>query len=314
MNNPTVVPSGPTSEAVDALIAALQTASFSPEQNNVLRKLDHLVHALRVSGHLAALTTDQVKVIVYALFAAGHLKTASLVAPEGASPTYDQEGLVTIHNADFMTDPRFQKAYRRGMLAGGVQCDIHWRVHVAIWAASQALQLPGDFVECGVNHGFMSSAIMQYLDWNTVNRRFFLLDTFQGLDERFISDAEKAEGKSSASHGYTECFEVARKNFEEFRNVVLIRGAIPLTLPQVDSDRICYLHIDMNCVPPEIAALEYFWDKLVPGAIVLLDDYDAFSHHHQKQAMDRFAASRSVQILSLPTGQGMMLKPLGKLD
>lgn len=298
-----------TAESVDALIAALAgTPSLLAEQNHLLRKLDHLVHALRMSGHLAALTPDQVKSIIYALYAAGHLRTATPSAPEGALPTYDQEGLLTIHNADFMNEPRFRKAYDRGVLSGAIDYQIHWRVHVGLWAASQALRLPGDYIECGVHRGFLSSAIMDYLDWNALDKRFFLLDTFQGLDDRFISDDEKAQGKSSSYRGYTECFEETRKNFEEFRNVVLIRGPVPLTLPEVDSDRVCYLHLDMNCVPPEVAALEYFWDKLVPGALVLLDDYGAFSHHLQKHAMDAFAEKRGAQILSLPTGQGIILK------
>jgi hypothetical protein len=29
----------------------------------------------------------------------------------------------------------------------------------------------------------------------------------------------------------------------------------------------------MNIVVPELAAIEYFWDRLVPGAVVVLDDY-----------------------------------------
>jgi hypothetical protein len=38
----------------------------------------------------------------------------------------------------------------------------------------------GDFVECGVNAGFVSSAIMKKLQWNTLGRRFYLIDTFTG--------------------------------------------------------------------------------------------------------------------------------------
>jgi hypothetical protein len=42
--------------------------------------------------------------------------------------------------------------------------------------------------------------------------------------------------------------------------------------------------------------------------MVLLDDYGCFSHHFQKRAIDGFAAERAVQVLSLPTGQGLILK------
>jgi hypothetical protein len=37
--------------------------------------------------------------------------------------------------------------------------------------------------------------------------------------------------------------------------------------------QVAYLSIDMNNATPEIAAANYFWDKLQPGAPILLDDY-----------------------------------------
>jgi hypothetical protein len=41
----------------------------------------------------------------------------------------------------------------------------------------------------------------------------------------------------------------------------------------------------------------------------LLDDYAYHGYRQQKLGMDRFAASRGVQVLSLPTGQGLLIKP-----
>ena len=29
----------------------------------------------------------------------------------------------------------------------------------------------------------------------------------------------------------------------------------------------------MNCAAPELAAAEFFWDRLTTGAVVVLDDY-----------------------------------------
>jgi len=94
---------------------------------------------------------------------------------------YVQDGLSTVHPARFRCDPEFRSAYHRGVEASqGVDPQFEWRVHTALWAAESALRVPGDFVECGVNAGFMSSAIMQRLNWNTVERRFYLIDTFAG--------------------------------------------------------------------------------------------------------------------------------------
>jgi hypothetical protein len=55
---------------------------------------------------------------------------------------------------------------------------------------------------------------------------------------------------------------------------------------------------------PEIAAAEHFWDRLVPGGIIVLDDYGWRKQINQKIAFDRFADARKINVLSLPTGQG----------
>ena len=138
---------------------------------------------------------------------------------ELADRTYDADGLATVHNADFQGDPAFLRAYARGMQAAESDYGWRWRIHVGLWAASSAIRLPGDFVECGVNRGFMSSAIMEHLDWSARGRTFFLLDTFTGLDERYLSDAEREKGalrtneKAIASGFYTTDVERVRANF-----------------------------------------------------------------------------------------------------
>ena len=64
----------------------------------------------------------------------------------------------------------------------------------------------------------------------------------------------------------------------------------------------------MNCALPERAALEFFWDTLSRGAIVLLDDYGYRGHECQREAIDEAAREKDVQVLSLPTGQGLIIK------
>jgi len=229
-------------------------------------------------------------------------------------PVYDRDGLRSEHNHEFIDDPAFVAAYRRGVRAVGDTYRIEWRLHTALWAASCARKLEGDFVECGVNRGFMSSAIMHYLDWNSCDRTFYLCDTFQGLDPRFVSDEDKMGGALETNEKwlrngfYTTNFDGVRKNFAKWRNVRFIVGSIPETLPQIDAKRVAYLHLDLNCSPPEVATLDYLWARLSPGAIVLLDDYAYRGYAAQKHAMDAFAAKIGVSVLSLPTGQGLIVK------
>jgi hypothetical protein len=239
-------------------------------------------------------------------------RKASILAIPGA---YVQDGLISIHNHEFMDDPAFAKAYLRGVKAAGTDYRWHWRVHVGLWAASVAKVLPGDFVECGVNAGFMSSSIMEHLAWNSLDKTFYLLDTFAGLDPRYVSEAERAEGimehnaKLLESRFYVIDPEAVARNFSEWPSARIVKGSIPETLGQVAAERVAFLHIDLNCAPPEVAALEHFWDRLVPGAPVLLDDYAYWGYRQQKLAMDALAARLGVSIASLPTGQGLLLRP-----
>jgi hypothetical protein len=229
------------------------------------------------------------------------------------APVFDFDGLWNdprvIHNHDFLTDPRFIRAYRRGIKAQGEDQKYYWRVHVALWCASLAAKLPGDFVECGVWKGFLSSAIMDYLDWNSLSKKFFLFDTWCGIDESQVTDAEKR--RLCLDHhrsNYVPNFAQAKANFQEYHNVIITKGSVPATLRQVDIPRVAYLSIDMNNVTPELAAAEFFWDRIVPGGVVLLDDYGFVTYEEQKKGFNAFAKTKGVEILALPTGQGLMVK------
>jgi hypothetical protein len=227
---------------------------------------------------------------------------------------YQQDGLTSVHNHDFMQDQDFLSAYARGVKATGVDYKWHWRVHIGLWAAKTVVNKSGDFVECGVNAGFMSSSIMHALNWDSLNKTFFLLDTFNGLSESQVSKEELEDGileknaKLIANKFYVTSSDQARKNFSEWNNIKIIEGLIPDTLGEVNSSQISFLHIDYNCAPPEVAALRYLWPKLVSGAVVLLDDYAYTGYHHQKAAMDVFAKEYGIAIASLPTGQGLFFK------
>lgn len=228
---------------------------------------------------------------------------------------YDQDGLKSIHNNEFMENDEFVSAYKRGIQAAGTDYNWHWRVHIGLWAARHCFHLDGDYVECGVNAGFMSSAIMHYLDWDGAGRKFYLLDTFSGIDNKYITDEERVDGileknKDLLDNGfYIKDVDEVRKNFSQWKNCKIIIGSIPDTLNEIKSKKVAFLHIDMNCAPPEIEAIKFLWPKIVQGGMVLLDDYAYAGYHHQKYAMDEFAKSKGVEIVSLPTGQGMLVKP-----
>jgi O-methyltransferase len=238
-----------------------------------------------------------------------HLRTR---VPMGTMPTFAGDSLVSWHNVEFLDDPAFRRAVELGNARQSWDrtYDVRWRYHVILWAAWRAARMEGDFVECGVNRGGFSRAVVDYVDFGHLDKTFYLMDTFDGLDESTITPEERAMGVSRAKFAkYTDCFADVQDAFRAFPNVVLVRGSIPETLPRVVPAKVSYLSIDMNVVLPEIAAAEHFWDRLVSGAVIILDDYGHAPHVLQKRAFDAFAAERGAQVLLLPTGQGLLFKP-----
>jgi len=225
-----------------------------------------------------------------------------------ARGAYFQDGLLTVHNSDFRSDRKFREAYGLGKetRSWGRQ-DVEWRAYVCCWAAWSVREKPGDFVECGVNRGGLSRAVMHYIDFERLEKRFWLLDTFEGLPEHLISAEERLLGIHPG--GYRPCYEDVTNTFSAIPGAQIVRGIVPDTLAQVTASELCYLSLDMNNAAPEIAAAEHFWDRLVSGGIIVLDDYGWAKQINQKIAFDDFADRRGVKVLALPTGQGLIVKP-----
>jgi hypothetical protein len=230
--------------------------------------------------------------------------------PKG-SVTFFEDGLLTQQSAHFLEDEKFKRAYELGAATNSWKgASIRWRAYVACWAGQHAALLPGDFVECGVNRGGLARAIVDYVRFETLNKKFFLVDTFKGLVPEYLTPDEKAKGLLDHFNYYEDNpLAAVRETFAPFPNVVVVEGAVPDILPDIPSKEVAYLSLDMNCVLPEQKAAEYFWDRIVPGGIILSDDYGFNLHEEQRKMMDRFAASRGVAVLALPTGQGIIFKP-----
>jgi Macrocin-O-methyltransferase (TylF) len=228
---------------------------------------------------------------------------------------YDQDGLTSRHNHEFMNDPGFRNAYQRGLVAAqGVDPKHHWRVHTALWAAGVAIKTRGDFIECGVNAGFISSAIMHAYDWNSAGRKYFLVDSFTGPPMNQFSEKETDSGilamvEDAVKRGaYVTDMDRVRSNFSEWPNAQIVKGTVPDVLSEISIPSIAFLHLDLNAARPESAALEYFWSRISNNGVVLLDDYAYMGYEAQKAAIDELGEKIGFSTLSLPTGQGLIVK------
>jgi O-methyltransferase len=222
--------------------------------------------------------------------------------------TYDSDGFRTQHSAAFLRDPRFVAAYAQAQAIGAWNgADIRWRAYTVCWAAMRGASLEGDFVECGVDRGGFSRAAMDYIGFAEMpEKKFYLIDTFEGIPLDTLTDDPNREFLRKA---YQPAYESVVRTFSPFPNAVIVRGKVPEVLPAVAAEKVCYLCIDLNTAGPSVAAAEFFWDRLVSGATIVLDDYAQTFFKGMQEGLDQFARRRGVEVLSLPTGQGLIFKP-----
>ena len=71
---------------------------------------------------------------------------------------------------------------------------------------------------------------MDYLDWDSLGRHFYLLDTFKGIDKRFTSAQDKAAGVVEKNHanlasGFTPTKStMSEQIFPSGRILLLLKG------------------------------------------------------------------------------------------
>jgi hypothetical protein len=205
-------------------------------------------------------------------------------------------------NLAYLGDKKFAQACERNA-TNDQERSLVLRLNTLTWAASEALRLPGDFVECGVWRGFCSAVIADYLDFARVPKRFYLYDTFDGIPPQYDS-----EGHDAPAYHETDLHESVVQRFARYANVQVVRGTVPDSLAQAVPERIAFLHLDMNSSTAEIAALEVLFDRVTPGGFVIFDDYGWSGYQAQQVAEDAFMQARGHRILELPTGQGLLIK------
>ncbi|MDQ3283022.1 MAG: TylF/MycF family methyltransferase [Acidobacteriota bacterium] len=236
-------------------------------------------------------------------------RLSRILWPQADLPwTYEGDGFATLHSASFREEPSFRDAYRRAKAIGAWHgADIEWRAYTVCWAAMKARAIEGDYVECGVDRGGFSLAAMHYVDFASLaHKKFYLVDTYEGIPPDTLPD--DARGQFLGTR-YDQTYDDVVRTFAPFPNAVIVRGKVPEILPSVTAEKLCYLCIDLNTAGPSVAAAEFFWDRLSSGAPIVLDDYGQTFFSGMQTALDDFARHRGVQVLPLPTGQGLIFKP-----
>jgi hypothetical protein len=114
-----------------------------------------------------------------------------------------------------------------------------------------------------------------------------VFDTYEGIPEHQMSEREKPLRCPENARMDGDCFDRARENFRSFPNAQCLSKGLSQTR--------CRTRLSTASVTFPL--------------IVVLDDYAWQGYEEQKAAMDDFAATVKVEILTLPTWQGIIIKP-----
>ena len=226
--------------------------------------------------------------------AVAHLIRLAACLPETGRFVAD-DMLVWGRNLSFLEDTTFMASVSRHF----DKPNCLWRVAVVTWAAKQGLRLEGDFVECGTYKGGTAHVVCDTLELHRHDKRFWLYDVFDWSPQ---DKHVHFEGLEAGLH------DTVKQRFADMPYVHIVQGYVPASFVQGAPEKIAFLHVDLNNAEGEIGALEVLWDRVVPGAIVILDDYGWGACLAQKRAEDLFFTERGYQVLELPTGQGLLIK------
>jgi O-methyltransferase len=209
-------------------------------------------------------------------------------------------------NLSFRHDQAFMSCYNDSV-TNDQERSLLWRLHTLAWAAKNALNVDGDFVECGVFKGFCSEVILKYLGFQNIPRQAYLYDTFEGLPEKTSTELERRVWDYTM-YDPEVIYNEVREKFSKYKNVNVVRGIVPDSFEVAVPEKIAFLHIDMNSEKAEMLALEHLFDKVTPGGVIVFDDFGWTCNANQMKAELAFMNQRGHHVLELPTGQGVVIK------
>jgi hypothetical protein len=177
-----------------------------------------------------------------------------------------------------------------------------------------ALRLEGALAECGVYQGASALALCRAArahDAGFTGARFHLFDSFAGLAAPSAADMVSLPGgeRAAVAPGSLAADEAtARKALAEFPQARFHKGWIPQVFGELPEARWAFVHVDVDFHDATLACLEYFYPKLVPGGVMLCDDYGSAWFPGAFRAWDRYCEEHSVPFVVLDTGQAVILK------
>jgi len=182
----------------------------------------------------------------------------------------------------------------------------------------EIVDLPGSIVECGV---FKGASLLTFVKLVEVLcpgdslKRVIGFDTFSGFVSLAPEDGAPDESRRKVVGGWNagdflptleRVIDVTQHDsmVPRVKRVELVKGDIRVTVPQYVKEhpglRICLLHLDVDLYEPTLAALEHLYPLVVPGGIVVLDEYAMPGFPGETAAFDRYFGDEAPKLVKFP--------------
>jgi len=178
------------------------------------------------------------------------------------------------------------------------------------------VDLPGSIVELGVSRGvsfFTWHKLLELFAPMDTHKKVYGFDSFEGLSDFVAADgaagerdemADKRVGGWSAQDVEGELFGLCAlanaDNVLARERSRLIKGCIQDTLEPFLAEtpglRINLLHLDLDLYEPTKFALDRLWDLIVPGGLVVMDEYATPPWAGESTAWEELARARGLNL------------------
>lgn len=168
--------------------------------------------------------------------------------------------------------------------------------------------VPGAIVECGIFKGasFARWSMFRELLLNSFSKKLIGFDIFGTFpetnfeaDKKIVEDWKSNAGDQSISQ--SQLMDVLKYKGTN-KNVELVEGDILKTVPEyLDAHPeliISLLNLDTDIYEPAVTILDNFYPRIVPGGILVLDDYGVFPG--ETKAVEDYFKDKKVKIEKLP--------------
>ncbi|HFU5770427.1 TPA: TylF/MycF/NovP-related O-methyltransferase [Campylobacter jejuni] len=168
----------------------------------------------------------------------------------------------------------------------------------------QEKDIKGAVAELGVWRGETARYINEYFKDDI----FYLLDTFEGFDEKDITK-ETGLAKQANTNDFSDTsLEFVKKQILHLNKCHFIKGYFPQSAIQIPRDeKFKFVNIDVDLYQPILEGLKYFYPRLVKDGVILVHDYFHPYYTGTKKAVDEFCESLNLKTLPIGDAFSVMI-------